>query len=88
MTEAIWSVTGVSWLIGPSRPSVAPTAVMPSSSGRPAATSAPKATSRISPVSGSDSVSAFLKSSPSDSSNALSAEAEPICSTRRSGCEA
>ena len=55
------------------------------SAGCPAATSAPKTTIRISSVSGSESISAFLKSSPSVSSSALSIAAPPTSSIRRSG---
>ena len=62
------------------------TAVIASTSGRPAATSAPNATSRMSSVIGSDSVSARLKSSSKAFDSALSALAEPNCSMRSSGC--
>ena len=53
----------MNWLTPRDEAKVAITAVRPSSSGRPAATSAPKASSRMMSVSGSDSVSAFLRSS-------------------------
>ena len=62
-TELIDSLTGKAWLIGPIRPIVAATAVAASTSGTDAATSAPKAISRISSVTGSDVYSACLKSS-------------------------
>ena len=62
------------------------TAVSARSSGRPAATSAPNATSRMSSVIGSDSVSARLKSSSKAFDSALSADAPPNCSMRSSGC--
>ena len=45
---------GSTWLISATSPSVARTAVSPSSSGMPAATSAPKATSRMISVSGTE----------------------------------
>ena len=64
------------------------TAVSASSSGSPAATSEPKARMRITSVIGSDSTSAFWKSSSNAADNALSALASPNCSTRRSGCAA
>ena len=50
------------WLTSAVSPSAAATAVMPSSSGIPAATSAPKAKSRISSVTGSEVTSARWKS--------------------------
>ena len=75
-----------SWLIGPSRPIVPITAVAPSSSGRPAATSAPNAISRMTSVIGSDSVSAFLKSSSKASPISFSAEASPNWPSVTSGC--
>ena len=81
----IASSTGDSWLNSETRPIVPNTADRASSSGRPAATSEPKATMRISSVTGSDSVSAFLKSSSKTSPSALPALASPNCSMRRSG---
>ena len=68
------------------RPPVAMTAVTPSSSGRPAATSAPNASSRITIVSGSESVSAFLRSSSNIFETALPVLASPNCSMFSSGC--
>ncbi len=62
------------------------TAVRPSSSGTPAAISAPKATTRISSVIGSESVSARWKSFSNCALSALAAEASPNCSMRSSGC--
>ena len=76
---------GKIWLIGPTRPSVAITAVRPRISGTPAATSAPKATIRMISVIGRESVSARLKSSSSEALSALPALASPNCSMRRSG---
>ena len=64
------------------------TADSASSSGSPAATSEPNATIRISSVTGSDSVSAFLKSSSKTSPSALPALASPNCSMRRPGLAA
>ena len=61
------------------------TAVTPSSSGTPAATSAPNATMRISSVIGSERTSAFWKSSSNAFEIALSALASPNCSTHTSG---
>ena len=77
---------GKTWLIGPIRPSVPITAVTASSSGMPAATSAPKATTRISSVIGSERTSARLKSLSSALLSALSALASPNCSIRSFGC--
>ncbi len=77
MIELIISSIGMIWLGSATRPSVAITAVNPSSSGMPAATSAPKATTRITSVIGSDSVSAFLKSSSNALDSALLALASP-----------
>ena len=67
-------------------PIVAITAVTPSSSGRPAATSAPNASSRITSVIGSEIVSAFLRSSSNIFETALPVLASPNCSMRSSGC--
>ena len=64
---------------------MAATAVMASSSGMPAATSAPNAMTRITRVIGSEVTSAFLKSSSKALEIALSALASPNCSTRSSG---
>ena len=55
------------------------TAVSPSSSGTPAATSAPKARIRMISVIGSERNSAFLKSSENDFESALLALAPPNC---------
>ncbi len=55
--------TGNSWLISATIPSVAPTPVIASSTGIPAATSAPNASTRIVSVIGSDSVRDLAKSS-------------------------
>ena len=54
---------GRRWLTGPMSPSVAKTAVTPSSSGMPAATSAPNVSSRMRSVRGSDSIIDFDESS-------------------------
>jgi hypothetical protein len=64
------------------------TAVNPSSSGTPAATSAPNARIRMTSVIGSDRNSAFLKSSSKDFDRALSALAPPNCPTNTSGLSA
>ena len=82
-TELIdWSTAEI-WLGIAIRPSVAATADRPSSSGRPAATSAPNASSRITSVIGSESVSARWKSSLNDFDRALLADAPPNSSTLR-----
>ncbi len=85
MTDEIASSTGKIWLTGASRPSVIATAERPSASGRPAATSAPKATTRITSVTGSERNSALRKSSSKAFDSALSALASPNSSTRSSG---
>jgi hypothetical protein len=64
---------------------VAATAVMPSSSGTPAATSAPNATMRMISVIGSERTSAFLKSSSNAFEIALSALASPNWPTNTCG---
>ena len=63
-------------------PSAAITADRPSSSGTPAATSAPKASTRMISVIGSESVSAFLKSSSNAFESALFADAAPNSPTK------
>ena len=63
----------------------AATAVIASSSGTLAATSAPKATIRMMIVIGSEVISARLKSSSKAFDSALSALASPNCSTRNVG---
>jgi hypothetical protein len=77
--------TGASWLTGPRRPRVASTAVRPSRTGIPAATSAPKANSRMMRVRPSDrnieeAISLLLLSSV-----ALLMLASPDSSMRSSG---
>ena len=67
-------------------PSVAITLDSASSSGIPAATKAPKAATRIASVIGTDSSSAFLKSSENICEIASSALASPNCSIRSPGC--
>jgi hypothetical protein len=57
------SLTGEIWLTGPTRPNVARTPLMASSTGMPAATRVPKAMSCSASVSGSDVVVALLMSS-------------------------
>ncbi len=73
----MFSPSGTIWLGSATRPSVAITAVNPSSSGTPAATRAPKASTRMISVIGSESVSAFLKSSSKAFDSALLALAPP-----------
>ena len=76
------SSIGTIWLGSATRPSVAMTALNPSSSGMPAATRAPNATMRMISVIGSDSFSAFLKSSENDFDRAFSALASPNSPTK------
>ena len=78
----IASSTGQIWLIGPISPIAAPTAVIASSSGTNAASSAPKARMRITSVIGTEVSSAFLKSSAKAFESALSALPSPNCSIR------
>ena len=80
---APWS--SVSCETGPSRPVVATTAVIASSSGTPAATAAPNATSRISRVRPSEIMWPRLSSSSDFSLTILLADASPNSSTRTSG---
>ena len=54
--------TGIRWLGSAIRPNVARTAVRASSSGMPAATSAPNASTRMSSVIGSESAPALPRS--------------------------
>jgi hypothetical protein len=77
MIEAVFSPSGTICDGSAISPSAAITADRPSSSGTPAATSAPKAKTRITSVIGSDSVSAFLKSSEKAFESALDALAMP-----------
>ena len=62
------------------------TAVMPISSGSPAATSVPNVMVRMISVIGRESSPAFLRSSVIVALIALAALAPPDCSTTRSGC--
>ncbi len=62
------SSIGTTWLTSETSPSVPSTAVRPSSSGIPAATSAPKANSRMIRVSGTEYVPAVFRSSRNESS--------------------
>ena len=82
------SSIGTNWLGIATRPSVAMTAVNPSSSGTPAATSAPKARMRMISVIGSERNSAFLKSSLNDFESALFALASPNWPTKTFGLSA
>ena len=80
---ASWS--GVSWLTGPSRPVVATNADTPSTSGTPAATAAPNASSRISSVPPSENCMDFASSARCCAPSAFWADASPYSSTRSSG---
>jgi hypothetical protein len=82
------SVTGTQWLEMASSPSAAMTALTASSTGMPAASSAPKATSRIASVTGTADSSARWKSLPSVSSSARLTLAWPACSMRSPGWRA
>src|ERR671932_13112 len=85
MTEnTLWSI-GTIWLGMAIRPKVAMTAVRPSRSGTPAATSAPNATTRISRVTGSESSSIRCMSLSSLSLIALLALAPPNWPTNTPG---
>ena len=86
ITEKIDSSTGRIWLGSASRPIEATTAVRPSSSGSPAATSAPKATTRMTSVTNSERNSARWKSSSKRSETPLSTVASPKASMRIVGC--
>ena len=79
------SSTRIRWLKRAVSPRAAATAVMPSSSGMPAATSAPKATTRISSVTGSEVISARWKSSWMRFMIALLTLASPNSPTNRPG---
>ena len=81
MIEADASSMGTSWLGTASRPRVAMTAERPSNSGIPAATAAPKTTSRMPSVSGTAVNSARWKSDAIVSSTDFSPLAEPNPST-------
>ncbi len=85
ITWATPSLTGESWLATPTRPVVAATELMASSTGRPAATSVPNASTSSTSVSGSDVVVALPRSSSKILLNASSVVAPPNGSTRRSG---
>ena len=77
MIEAVFSPSGTISDGSATRPIAAITAVRPSSSGTPAATSAPNARMRMTSVIGSERNSAFLKSSSNAFESALFALAEP-----------
>jgi hypothetical protein len=79
------SSTGASWLTGPRRPRVASTAVSPSSTGIPAAMSAPNVNSRMTSVSPSDMNIEEPSSSLDLSFVALLMLASPDSSMRSSG---
>ena len=85
-TWPIASLTGETWLTPAIRPSVPSTPVMARSTGIPAAASAPKATTRIARVIGTDSFAERPKSSAMLCSAARCALASPACSIRRFGC--
>ncbi len=74
--------------ITPSAPSAPATEVRPSSSGTTAATSAPKATMRMISVIGSETSSAWLRSSLTTLLMAWPAEASPASCSVAPGCEA
>src|SRR5690242_17541534 len=74
------------WLTSAVSPSAASTAVMPSSRGMPAATSAPKASTRITSVTGTDVSSARWKSVLTRSLTAWLALASPTWPISSAGC--
>jgi hypothetical protein len=80
--------TGSNWLVNPTSPSVASTAVSASRTGMPAATRAPKATIRIASVSGIERNPARCRSFVKLSLNSFSELASPNCSTTNAGCAA
>ena len=84
----VLSPVAMNWLETAVSPKAVNTEVSPSSTGMPAASSAPKASSRMISVIGTDRNSAFWKSCLSLSSNRLPDEASPNCSTRRPGWSA
>ena len=73
------------WLNRSVTPSAANTAVKPSSSGTPAATSAPNATTRMTSVTGTDVASALWKSSLTSVFTAWAVLAVPSSPTNRCG---
>jgi hypothetical protein len=80
----LWS-TGTTWLKAPTTPRAAATAEIASRSGTPAAASEPNASTRITSVIGSESVSALRRSSSKALDSALSALASPNSSMSRPG---
>ena len=78
------SSTGTIWLMGPMRPNVATTALTASSSGMPAASSVPNVTSRMTSVSGSESVPALARSAWKIFWKSSSELPSPNCSTMKS----
>ena len=82
------SSSGNAWLIGPSRPKAAATAVRASSTGTSAATTAPNANSRTSRVTGTESSSARRRSPLTTRSRAMLAEMSPVSSIVTFGCAA
>ena len=88
MTEERLLSTGKIWLGIATSDIAAATLENASSSGTPAATSEPKAITRISSVIGSESVSAFARSLWKTSFSSLLELTLPNCSTRRSGWSA
>src|SRR3954470_8887874 len=85
ITFMIAEETGAMWLIGPARPIVPTTAEIASSSGSPAATSVPKARTRMISVRGSDMNSAFWRSFSPASLMAFWALTSPNCPISRPG---
>ena len=86
ITLLVVSVAGTRCEASVDRPMAAITEESASSTGTPAAISAPNATIRIASVTGRLRISARWKSSPRVSSSALLIDWPPTCSTRRSGC--
>ncbi len=85
ITDERFESIGEIWLGSATRPSAAMTVVMPMSIGTSAATSEPKASTRISSVRGNDSSSALPRSDEKVSLSSLFELTEPNCSIRRPG---
>ena len=84
--EAVFCEAWKTWLTSAERPTEPSTAESASSTGTPAATTAPKASSRIRNVTGTVIRSALAKSRPTTSFTALSALAPPNSATVIRGC--
>ena len=88
MTSWATSTVGITWLTIEFRPNVASTAENASSTGIPAATSAPNAINRMIMVSGRETLRAFAKSALILSLRTCVADASPNSRMERSGLAA